>query len=579
MTELFIYLIKAAIVNAVILAFYYFTLRKSDKFQLMRATLLLGMILPLILPLIPYPFNLHENSSGLPVIAINLPEAVIGSTQTGSGFLSITALPATLYYGVCLVLIGGMLISVASIIQKKLRSKEFKTLYGRVELERTVKSPFSFFSWVFLSPNNLSHPQLDMILKHEFCHVREKHSVDRLLSGIFRSVLWFSPFAHITSRLLSEVHEYQADSKVIGIFDRGDYSDLILSFYLNNNTISISNNFSLHIKKRITMINNLNFSRIRYGRIFIGLCLSLSLLFLTSMVTTTFDDTTSVNYPDTTKNLQQNKQSQNDKPDTPPQFPGGDKALVEYLAANTPYPEDARKAGIEGTVYVQFTVYKTGEVGNILIKDGVNSSLAKVANDAVRNMPKWKPAMKDNKPVSYGMTLPIKFALSDKDKNQAVKQTGTTTDTKTKPAAPQKGEKGEVFTVVEVPPQFPGGDEARANFMASKIVYPDEARKKGIQGTVYLTFIVQADGSVTNMKIIRGVHELLDKAALEAASGMPKWEPGKMHGEPVAVQFNMPVKFSLEKDAKKSETNPDIQKDMQKDIQKDTRQDLKSYMM
>ncbi len=568
MNELFIYLIKAAIINAIILAFYYFTLRKSNKFQLMRVALLFGMILPLILPLIPYSFNLDENSSNLPVIAINLPAAVINSAQAGSGFLKSIELPVALYYGVFILLISGMLISVASIIQKRLRSKEYRTQYGRVELERTVKSPFSFFSWVFLSPNNLSHPQLDMILKHEFCHVKEKHSIDRILSGIFRSVLWFSPFAHITSRILSEVHEYQADSKVIGVYDKSEYSDLILSFYLNPHLIPISNNFSLNIKKRITMINNFKLSRVRYGRIIFGLCLSLSLLFLTSMVTTTNPNAGMVTNPDTTKNLL-NNQNQSEIPDIPPQFPGGDKALVEYLAANTPYPEDARKAGIEGTVYVQFTVYKTGEVENILIIKEVNSSLARVASEAIRKMPRWKPAMKDNKPVSYNMTIPIKFALSDKEKNGAVKQTGTTNDMKTKTVSPQKEKESMVFTVVEQMPKFPGGDEARASFMASNVVYPDEARKKGIQGTVYLSFIVQADGSVTDMKILRGVNELLDKAALEAASGMPNWEPGKMRGKPVAVQFNMPVKFALEKGNKQSGTNPDIQKDAQRDIQKD----------
>ncbi len=95
------------------------------------------------------------------------------------------------------------------------------------------------------------------------------------------------------------------------------------------------------------------------------------------------------------------------------------------------------------------------------------------------------------------------------------------------------------------PPKYPGGDQARADYLNSKIIYPAEARKKGIEGTVYLTFIIQADGSVTNVKVLRGINLELDKIAFEAVKSMPDWIPGKIKGKAVAVEFNIPIKFSL----------------------------------
>jgi len=105
---------------------------------------------------------------------------------------------------------------------------------------------------------------------------------------------------------------------------------------------------------------------------------------------------------------------------------------------------------------------------------------------------------------------------------------------------------GQIFVVVEEPPQFPGGEDARIRFISENIKYPEEARTKGIQGTVFITFVVEADGSVTNAKVLRGIGDGCDEEALRVVNSMPKWVPGKQRGENVRVQFNMPIRFSLE---------------------------------
>jgi len=104
----------------------------------------------------------------------------------------------------------------------------------------------------------------------------------------------------------------------------------------------------------------------------------------------------------------------------------------------------------------------------------------------------------------------------------------------------------EVFTVVEQMPSFPGGVEARTKFLMENIIYPLEAREKGYQGTVYLTFVVEPDGRITNLRMLKGVHPSIDAEAVRVVKLMPNWEPGKQRSKPVRVQFNMPIKFTLQ---------------------------------
>ncbi len=103
----------------------------------------------------------------------------------------------------------------------------------------------------------------------------------------------------------------------------------------------------------------------------------------------------------------------------------------------------------------------------------------------------------------------------------------------------------EIFTVVEEAPSFPGGDESRIKYLQNNIKYPEMARESGIQGTVYVTFVVEIHGTVTKVKILRGIGGGCDEEAIRVIKAMPKWHAGKQRGKPVRVQFNMPIKFTL----------------------------------
>jgi len=106
-------------------------------------------------------------------------------------------------------------------------------------------------------------------------------------------------------------------------------------------------------------------------------------------------------------------------------------------------------------------------------------------------------------------------------------------------------EEQQIFMVVENAPAFPGGDAGRMKFLQDNIKYPQMARESGIQGTVYVTFVVERNGNVSDVKILRGIGGGCDEEAVRVVQNMPKWEPGKQRGKPVRVQFNMPIKFTL----------------------------------
>ena len=102
-----------------------------------------------------------------------------------------------------------------------------------------------------------------------------------------------------------------------------------------------------------------------------------------------------------------------------------------------------------------------------------------------------------------------------------------------------------VFDVVEVMPQFPGGQIAMMKYIMENMKYPEQAMKEGIQGRVTVRFIVEKDGSISDVKPVLSVHPLLNKEAVRVVESMPKWTPGKNNGKPVRVRFNLPVMFKL----------------------------------
>lgn len=136
-------------------------------------------------------------------------------------------------------------------------------------------------------------------------------------------------------------------------------------------------------------------------------------------------------------------------------------------------------------------------------------------------------------------------------KNELVVNAEVTEETKNVDIVPVKVEEEvevaeePIFTVVESEPEFPGGMEALYKYLAQNIKYPQLARENGITGKVYVTFVVEKDGSIANPRILRDIGGGCGAEAIRVVKAMPKWSPGKQRGKAVRVQFNLPVNFNL----------------------------------
>jgi protein TonB len=103
----------------------------------------------------------------------------------------------------------------------------------------------------------------------------------------------------------------------------------------------------------------------------------------------------------------------------------------------------------------------------------------------------------------------------------------------------------EIFVFIEDPPEFPGGEEALMKYLTSNLRYPEQAKELDIQGTVFIEFVIEKDGSVTNVVVKRGIGGGCDEEAVRVVKSMPKWKPGKQRGKPVRVSYTLPVRFHL----------------------------------
>lgn len=116
----------------------------------------------------------------------------------------------------------------------------------------------------------------------------------------------------------------------------------------------------------------------------------------------------------------------------------------------------------------------------------------------------------------------------------------------TPPPAPKEEVTNKVFDVVEVMPSFPGGQGALMSYLSSHTKYPVVAQENGVQGRVTVSFVVERDGSITDVHVVRSVDPSLDREAARVVSSMPNWQPGKQNGSAVRVKFNVPVQFKLQ---------------------------------
>ena len=607
MTPEFAYLLKVNVAFVLFYAFYRLFFYKDTFFKLRRAILLAFFGLALFYPLLNIQDWVRQQEPIADVIymySAMLPEATAKADAAASvdwyGWLLGSL--GFIYWGIVAFLCGRFLVQLSSILWLAHTSERVVIHETPVYALRKAAGPFSFFRMVFLHPESHSDKETDEILTHECTHLSQWHSIDVILSEMMCMACWFNPFVWLLKREVRHNLEYLADNTVIQSgYDSKSYQYHLLGLAHHQSVTTLYNSFNvLHLKNRIMMMNKKRspgIVRTKY-LIFIPLVGILMLLsnieavarltvrlaneatVSNAMVTATgilVDETGqpligasvvvkggkertitdkkgafSLEVPanailrcsyqgresqevlaaDMTNNthlsLSSKSREMNEQVFTVvekmPSFPGGDAELLKYIATNIKYPKESQDNGEQGRVICSFIVGRDGSVNNPEVLRGVTPLLNEEAVRVINTMPRWNPGMQRGKAVAVKYTVPITFRLK----------------------SPVEEAKEETLTVVDVMPQYPGGDRELLKFIAQSIKYPTDAQEAGVQGRVICSFVVDKKGNIVEPKIIRGIDPSLDAEALRVIGMMPRWTPGRQDGKAVRVLYTVPITFRLQ---------------------------------
>ena len=407
------YLIKANVVLVVLFGFYQLISAGDTFFKWRRLSLLTVYVLSLLLPTIDLSVLVNETAplgNILPRMAYNLPEVMVKPTRDAFDWQQ---LAVWLYAGVALALLLRVFWQVVVVCRLAQRS-ERATLHGTAVCLLTGDySPFSFFRWIFVNPDDKTPSQVQQILTHEQTHVAQWHSADALLSQLFVAAFWFNPVAWLMRLQVRNNLEYLADRSVIsGGTDKKAYQYHLLAVAYRTNVATITNNFNvLPLKKRIKMMNKQTSNPLARFKYLLFVPLAVALLAMNSTAMRANVQKKVVKSTKVTK-----KTSATDKVyevcEQMPIFPGGDAAMMKYLSENVKYPALAIKAQEQGRVVVSFTVEKDGAITNVKVARSVTPSLDAEAVRVVKAMPKWTPGKQGGQLVRVRYNVPVSFKLN-----------------------------------------------------------------------------------------------------------------------------------------------------------------------
>ena len=578
MTPEFAYFLKVNVAFILLYAFYRLFFYKDTFFKLRRTILLAFFGVSLLYPLMNIQDWIREQGPIVEVIQMYsaiLPETTITPGNVPQTNWHDLLLPGIsyLYWSGVIALSFRFLVQLSSILLLARRSEVTLIRNVRVHLLNKPAGPFSFFRLVFLHPDSHSEKEIDEILVHECTHVSQWHSIDVIICELVCIICWVNPFVWLLKREVRHNLEYLADDTVLESgYDSRSYQYHLLGLaHTNRSVTSLSNNFNmLHLKNRISMMNkkrSRSIGRTKY-LIFIPVVGALLILSNVDALARITDELTESTFADvllpeailpfpfvgdaspaekreeyvlSEEGIEAARRARNQVftvVEVMPEFPGGQGALLKFLATNVRYPESAVKNGIEGRVSCSFVVGKDGSISEAEVIRGVSPELNEEALRVINSMPVWSPGKQRGKVVNVKYTVPVTFRLSGgkkKTSSRIVQRQIKEVDTS-----------GRVFTVVQQMPEFPGGQASLLKYLATRIKYPAIAQENGIQGRVSCSFVVDTDGSLKNIEVIRGIDPSLDREAVRVIREMPKWNPGVQNNMAVAVKYTVPVTFRLQ---------------------------------
>jgi len=442
MNDALIYFLKVNIAIALFYLFYRLFFA-GDTFWKARRYYLLSSILVSL----GYPFlsieNWMQKQEPVQRIIVNyasLPEITVSPRQTS--IFTLENILLAIYFCVVVLLLVKFMIQLISILRIRMAGRPENVQGVAVIAVDKEISPFSFFNAIYINPALHDTQETSQILLHEQTHVKQMHSVDVMASEMLTMIFWFNPAAWLLKREMRQNLEFLADNNVLKSgFDSRTYQYHLLQLAYQTPDLKLTNKFNVSpLKKRITMMNKQKTAKARILKYSLIVPLALALIVssnaqnLVNKAKTALTQTQdSVNIkkkqvkftpPQTQKNsvkftpptIVEDKSGIYSVVEKMPQYPGGEKKLLEYVGMNIRYPVEAQKNDQQGTTVVRFVVNSQGKVEKAKIIRSISSSLDEEALRVINAMPQWTPGEQKGKKVSVYYTLPISFKLDGSSK-------------------------------------------------------------------------------------------------------------------------------------------------------------------
>ena len=548
----FVYILKTSVCLAVFYLFYRLLLSKETFHRFNRLALLGVLLFSCLVPLIEVTTQ-EASEMNQPFVALEdmllMAELAPVMEEVSTSF-PWRALLLLIYLLGILFFLGRHLWSLGRML-RLLRTSRKESLEDGITLfvhDAKEVAPFSWMKSIAVSKYDLEESG-DAVLTHERAHIRNRHSWDLLLAEGCIFFQWFNPAAWLLKQELQTVHEYEADEWVIenGI-DAKTYQLLIIKKAVGARLYSIANSFNhSSLKKRITMMikkKSNPWARLKYAYVLPLAAVAVAAFArpevsneLAEISNAKVNDLTSIVKAEEVKSVENSSDEkfklsgtvvEAERKNVPVM---GASVLIKGTTMGTLTDMDGKftlpvKKG--DVIQVSFVGYQTQSV---VVKD--ESPLTIVMRDDVQPMEEM---------VVVGQTP-----------KEEVKYTKVEVEETEEP------QEKVIFQVVEEMPEFPGGMGEAMKFLAKNIKYPVAAQQAKIEGRVIVQFVVERDGSISDIHTVRSVSPELDAEAIRVVSLMPKWKPGKQRGKAVAVKYTMPIMFRLQSPAPKNEEAASIQ--------------------
>ena len=423
------WILKTALLLAGFYAFFILFMRKTTLFRLNRAVLLTGTVACLLLPLVRINVDPSAPVADYLPLRIVLPETVVGGgnvSEAAAGGWDWKALLWGIYAAGFTTVLTFAAVSLGRIRKVIRQYKGVRYCYDgkryvMLHIAEHDLPSFSFMNHVVISRSDYDgHPE---ILMHECAHAGHHHSADMLFMSLVCALQWFNPLVWMMLSELRMMHEYEADEAVLkqGI-DATQYQLLLVRKAVGDSRFLIANSFGhSKLKNRIAMIGKVKTTK--WAALAYVACLPLLLAAMSFNATDGGNDVMSgtddlvdaaepvVAGPESADTLDDKVYGYSEL-EVRPKFNGGDvNEFSKWVSARLVYPKDARDAGKEGRVYVQFTINRDGSVSDISLMEGICESIDNEVIRVVSESPVWTPGYIDGKPVNVTYAFPVIFRL------------------------------------------------------------------------------------------------------------------------------------------------------------------------